>query len=281
MTHAALYALAAIGLLSAMDAVAKYLAPSFNTLQLTFLRFVAGSVLATLVLVVVRPGWPSRETVKVNAARGLLIVLTSTLFFHAVSVLPFAEVMALAFVAPLFMAILGALILGERIGPRVVAALVIGFAGMLFIVWNRIGASGYGEQAAIGVAAVIVSAIGYALSMVLLRSRATLDRAEVIVHLQNLVPCLALAIPAAFVWVPPTPAQWAIFAGMGVLGVTGHLLLAHAFARAEAAKLAPLEYTALFWGVVIGWAGFGEIPSVATLAGAALIVAGTVIVARK
>jgi S-adenosylmethionine uptake transporter len=63
--------------------------------------------------------------------------------------------------------------------------------------------------------------------------------------------------------------------------VAGHLLLARAYAKAEAARLAPLEYTALLWAVVLGLVFFGEVPSLATLGGAALIVGGALIASRR
>ena len=131
------------------------------------------------------------------------------------------------------------------------------------------------------VAAVLLSTVTYALSMVLLRARAQRDAAITIVAIQNVAPALMLAGPAAVVWVPPGLGDWPLLAVIGVLGVAGHLLMAHAYARAEAARLAPLEYTALIWAALLGYAFFGEMPTIATLAGAALIMAGAIVVSRR
>ena len=68
---------------------------------------------------------------------------------------------------------------------------------------------------------------------------------------------------------------------MGALGCAGHIGLATAFFRAEATRLAPVEYTALVWGALIGFAIFGEVPGLSTLAGVGLIVAGTWLNSRR
>jgi S-adenosylmethionine uptake transporter len=76
------------------------------------------------------------------------------------------------------------------------------------------------------------------------------------------------------VWTPLTLADTLVFALLGMLGVTAHTMLAHAFARIEAARLAPVGYVGLAWGVLFGFVFFAELPGLATLAGAALIVLG-------
>jgi S-adenosylmethionine uptake transporter len=68
---------------------------------------------------------------------------------------------------------------------------------------------------------------------------------------------------------------------MGVLGVIGHILMATAFAKAEAARLASLEYTALIWAALFGYAAFAEIPTVATLAGGLLIIGAALLATRR
>jgi S-adenosylmethionine uptake transporter len=83
------------------------------------------------------------------------------------------------------------------------------------------------------------------------------------------------------VWVPPSWPDGALLGLVGILGVSGHLLLSRAYAKAEAARLAPLEYTALVWAVGLGLVGFGEVPTVWTLGGAGMIVAGALVASRR
>lgn len=81
-----------------------------------------------------------------------------------------------------------------------------------------------------------------------------------------------LALPVLWVWTPLTPGDTVLFALLGALAVTAHTLLAHAFARIEAVRLAPVGYVTLVWGVLFGFLFFAEVPGLATLGGAALIV---------
>ena len=124
-------------------------------------------------------------------------------------------------------------------------------------------------------------AVGYALNIILLRYRATRDPLPQIILFQNLGPALILALPAFWVWTTPTPIDLAQFAILGTIGVIAHTMLAHAFARIEAARLAPVGYVTLVWGVLFGFVFFAEVPGLATLAGAGLIVVGTLVTQRR
>jgi S-adenosylmethionine uptake transporter len=208
-------------------------------------------------------------------------VITATSFFFALARLPLADAIALSFIAPVLTALLGASLLGERLDWRIGVALATGLAGMLMIVGGKMGGAGLDRDAAIGVAAVIVSAIGYALNVVVLRHRATRDPLSQIVLFQNLGPALLLAIPVLWAWTPLTLGDAALFALLGAIGVTAHAMLVHAFARIEAARLAPVGYVTLVWGVLFGLLLFAEVPGLATLAGAGLIVLGTVLTQRR
>jgi S-adenosylmethionine uptake transporter len=132
----------------------------------------------------------------------------------------------------------------------------------------------------VGAVAVLVSAVGYSLNLIMLRHRATRDPLAQIILFQNLGPALILAVPALWVWSAPSLADLAQFALLGTLGVVAHTMLAHAFARIEAARLAPVTYVTLVWGVLFGFLFFAEIPGLATFAGAALIVFGTILTRR-
>jgi S-adenosylmethionine uptake transporter len=234
-----------------------------------------------VLLAFTRPGWPGRETIIFNGTRSLLVVVVATTFFYALSVLPLAEAIALSFVSPLFMVLFGVLLLGERIDSRIGIAIAAGLAGMLLIAGTRIGDASYSQSAWLGALAAVTSAMAYGLVMVLLRARATRDPLPTIVLFQNLGPCLILALPAAYVWVPLSGQDLALFAAIGAIGVTGHYLLAQAFAGAEAARLAPITYVSLVWATLFGYLFFSEWPTASALAGAALIVAGTLVTQRN
>ena len=281
MLRAIILAIAGDGLLSFMDALIKSLTGRYPTFQITFLRFSSGFLWASALLLLVRPGWPSRETNIYNSTRSVLIVITSTSFFFALSQLPLADVVALSFLSPMFIALFGAIFLKEVIDGRIAFALLTGFAGMLLIAGAGIGGGTYSASAIYGTAACVVAAVSYAATLVLLRARAQHDALSVIIWFQNVGPSLILAPAAALVWTTPSLADLGLFALIGLIGVTGHMLLALAFARAEAARLAPVHYTTLIWAVIFGYVLFSDLPGPATLAGAGLIVVGTIATHRR
>jgi S-adenosylmethionine uptake transporter len=116
---------------------------------------------------------------------------------------------------------------------------------------------------------------------VLLRQRAQRDKFLHIVIFQNFGPFILVAPFGLWAWQPLDYSHLTWFLLMGVLGVIGHVLMATAYAKAEAARLAPLEYTALIWAVLIGFGVFSEVPTWATLGGGILIVGAAMLTSRR
>lgn len=272
-------AILAIGVLSAMDALIKIVGARYPTVQLVFLRFAFGLVVAGSLWLWMRPGRPTREAVKANLLRGVIGLATATSFFYALQTLPLAETIAFSFLSPLFLTAFGILLLKEKLVPRLLVGLAIGFGGMVVMVLGQ-GAGGRNLPLP-GVLAAIGSAVTYALSLTLLRQRAQQDALITIVTFQHIVPAVLMAAPAAAVWVKPDGQDLLIYAVIALMGVAGHLLMGMAFKRAEASKLAVAEYSALIYAAALGFLVFSEIPGLATLAGTALIVAGTALAMRE
>lgn len=271
-------AILGIGVLSAMDALIKVVGARYPTFQLVFLRFAFGFAVAAGIWLWQRPARPSREAVKVNILRGFIGLATATSFFYALQTLPLAETIAFSFLSPLFLTAFGVLLLGETLVTSILIGLGIGFGGMLVMVLGQ----GFGGATLpmAGVMAAIGSAVTYALSLTLLRQRAQQDALITIVTFQHVVPATVMLLPALYVWVPPSTQDLWIYAAMAMMGVTGHLLMGMAFKRAEASKLAVAEYSALIYAAILGFVFFDEVPGLATLAGTALIVAGTLLAMR-
>jgi len=276
----ALRAAAGIAVLSVMDAVIKGMSAYYPTFQVAFLRFVCGSIIAIGVVTVMRPGWPSRETIAANTLRSVIAIVTAVSFFYALAQLPLAETLVLSFLSPMFIALFGLLMLKERVDIRILGAIGIGFAGTLIVVLGQTEEAGE-ARSWLGVGAALLSAVTYALSLVLLRQRAQRDKFLHIVFFQNVGPAVLVAPFGLLFWQPLNLMHLAWFMGMGVLGFIGHMLMATAYAKSEAARLAPLEYTALIWAALIGYGVFSEIPTWATLGGGALIVAAAMITSRR
>lgn len=277
------FLVAALGifLLSAMDALIKSVAAAHPTAQIVFMRYTCGMPWAILYFLWDRPPAPTREMVRAHFTRGVLVVITAFLFFYALATLPLAEAITLTFLSPLFLAVLAALILKEPIPAKVFGAIVVGFAGMTVIVAGKIGGGVFDMVRALGIAAAVTSALAYAANLVLLRKRAQTDPFGLIILFQNLFPLVLIAPFAWMVWEVPELRSWMLFLGIGALGLAGHLCIVWAFKHANAGPLGVIEYTALVWSAGFGFAFFGEVPGLATWAGAALIVAACLAVMRR
>lgn len=281
LRRAVLLALAGEGILTLMDTLIKTLTPRYPTFQITFLRFASGSVIAVLLWLWLRPGLPSRDALRYHSLRAVLGVITATCFFYGLSKVPIAEAMALSFLSPLFIALFGVVLLKERFDPRIGIALAGGLVGMAIIVSGQYSGGAYTTETLKGVAAITVAAVCYALVVVLLRARANVDPIPVIIMLQNVLPAVPLAPAAAYVWTPLAGNDALLFGLIGCLGVAGHYFIANAFKRAEAARLAPVHYAILVWGILFGYLFFGDVPTVATLIGATIIVAATLLTQKR
>ena len=271
-------AFAAIGLFAVMNVLIKHLSFYYDTMQVAFVRYLSAGLVALLWVWRMRPGWPAISAVEGNVLRGVLSLATGLSFFYALALLPLADAIALSFLAPVFMVIFSALILKETPGTRGIAAVALGFAGMLVMLWGKMDSDGHSLR---GLAASVVSALTYALSMILLRRRAQKDPAELIVFFQSWIPALMIAPMAGTVWEPLDLQDIAPFAALGVLGVTAHVMMATAYRQAQATVLAPVEYTALIWAAILGVLFFAEVPTWRTLLGAALIMSGSLLTARR
>jgi S-adenosylmethionine uptake transporter len=270
--------LIAIALLSGMDAGMKMQAALIPLLQAVWLRY----ALATVILVpafLARPQRLTVRTLRANGLRGAIVAATALSFFYAIAVLPLALVITIAFVAPFFIALLGWLLLGEPIQPRIGLGIAIGFIGVLVIFGGelRIGVSA--DQLG-GFAAALAGAFGYALVAVLIRRQAATDRAQTMVLLQTATAGLILTPLAVWVWEPLNQTTLLLGVLIGCLGAFGQLAVAAGFSRAPAARLGVLEYTGFLWAAVFGFVFFAEIPRAETLAGAAIIVAACLIALR-
>ncbi|MDA0574076.1 DMT family transporter [Burkholderia gladioli] len=281
LNRALVLATLGIGLLCVTDAMVKWVAPLYSVIQIAFLRYLFGTAGALVIVAKSRPGRLSRETVHTNMVRALLVTATTLTFFYALSTLPFAETVAISFLSPLFIVLMGKLVLKEAIHRFTLVAIALGVVGTAVILGNKIGTEQYHEHALLGALAAIASALFYASNMIFLRARATRDSMASIVFFQNFGPTLILLLPVLYFWTPPSQADLLLFVALGLVGVLSHLLLSLAYSAAEAGKLAFVEYTALLWAALFGFLIFGEKLDNSIWIGAALIVAGALITARK
>ena len=268
-----------IFLLTGMDAVVKAQMQTHPVVVSIFLRFVMGGLVALVAMAWLAPPRPTGPEVRANLLRVPLVVLTAGSFFYSISQLPLAEAISLSFLAPAFIAVLGVVLLQEKRDRNILLALAAGFAGMLVMLLPKLQEGITGST--LGVIAALFSAFAYAFNIILLRRLAVNQHPATIVAFQNWGPAVLLLPAAVWFWSSPDGADLAMFLLSGLLGTSGHLLLTYAFSRANASRLAPTEYTSLVWAAIIGFTMFGEVPTLYTFAGAALIVLGAFTLARR
>ncbi len=212
--------------------------------------------------------------------RGVGRVGSTVLFFIALRRLPFAEVLALGYLAPLMVALLAAFVLGERLRAGVLGAVSLGLCGVGVIAWSSLT-----DQQALsgdlpGIAAAFGAAVAGAANNVMLRSQAQRDSATSIVLIQQIVPAIVAMPIALATWATPTAPVWFAFALFGTVNVGGHFLLTWAYRRAPAGVLASADNLALPYAALLGFFIFNEVPTPAVWTGAALIVGACLIVTR-
>lgn len=259
-------------LLCVMDAVIKHLSVTNGALAIALGRYVFGAAVAGAIWNAGGRPAITLEVLRAHALRGVLIATSAWCFFFALGKLELVQAITLGFLAPLLVPFAAWALLGEKPRPTNVAAGVIGFIGAVIAASGAPIESLSSDRIA-GIAAALTASVTYALSIAMLRQRADKDGAPLIGLMQTLVPMAIVAGPA--IALSPMPALMDLpwFFLMGVLGASGWYLLINAYARAEAQRLAPIEFTALIWATLFGYALFNETPLPQVYAGAALIIA--------
>jgi S-adenosylmethionine uptake transporter len=275
-----LVGMAGIATFSAMDAVMKGLVLAIGTFTTLFWRSLAGAVMAGA-LFARNPRWPDPPTLRLHLARGILGSGMAFLFFWGLARVPIAQAIALAFIAPLIALYLASTILKESVGPRLVGASLIAFAGVIVIITGQARAD-LGREALLGSLSILASAVCYAVNIILMRRQSLVASAVEVGFFQSVIMAgvLLLALPFVGGVDAPPAGQMPFILLAAFLATTSLLLLSWAYARAQASYLATTEYTSFLWAALFGWVFFQESVSAFTVAGAAMIVGGCLLAAR-
>ncbi|UWR23055.1 DMT family transporter [Sulfitobacter sp. S190] len=279
--------------ISINDMLIKQLSGGYPLHQIVFLRS-AIALLFSLVFLQFEGGFAALRTdvPLQHLLRGLLIVVANMTFFLALGVLPLADVTALFFAAPLFITLLSIPILGERVGPVRLTAVVIGFVGVLIMQrpWQ-------GEDTLMVSRVVlmlpVLAALAYALNQLMTRrlgAKAPAAALAIYIQVSFLVVSVAFFLAAGDgrfapeggnatlqfllrAWIWPTPDDMWVFIGLGVNGGFIGYSLSQAYRLADAATVAPFEYIGLPLAVLWGYLFFGDLPTWEVWTGIALIIA--------
>jgi drug/metabolite transporter (DMT)-like permease len=254
---------------AALDASAKWAGRTVDPLVTTWARYTFSVVLVSLVLnPITTPGLTRTRRPWLQIGRSLLLLVSTAFNFLALQHLQLTQTLSIQFAAPLIIALMAGPLLGERIGPRRLAAVIVGFAGVLVI--TRPGSGGVHPAALFSVA----GSVCYALYNISTRFLAGQDSSATTLFYSGLAGIVVMTPILPFVWsTPPDALTWILLAATGVFGAVGHWLLILAHARAPAGVLAPFIYTQLLWTLSAGYLIFGDVPDHWTLVGAAIVIA--------
>jgi len=271
-------ALAAVALFSVMDAAVKIATLEAGLFMALLCRALVSTAVALPLWLRLEGRIPPRATLRLHALRGVVSVGTTIAFFWGLARTPLAEGIALSFIAPLVALWLAAVMLGETVRWPAIAAGLIGFAGVAVIALGQM--HGGGGTAIWGIAAILVGAVLYALSLVLLRQQSQAAGPAEVALVQAAAMALAAGVLAPWWWHTPGLIAFGWMSFAGLLSSVALMLASWAWGRAEAQVLVVTEYTAFIWAVGLGWWLFGEALALTTLAGVLLILAGCWIGAR-
>lgn len=258
-----------------VDAIAKYLAPHLPTAEIMFFRGLF-ALLPVLYLVhghggirAIRTGRPVWHLLRASFA-----VLSLFAAFFAVGRMPLADVIAIAFAAPLFVTGLSVLLLGERVGIHRWSAVIVGFVGVIIMVrpgaqFDWVALVALGGTLAMACAAIVV------------RHMSSTERSVTIVFYHTAATILAAGVMLPAAWVMPSLADWPWLIAIGVVGGAAQLMQTEAYRRAPVSTVVPFQYTAIIWAVLIGYAAWGDAPDLPLLGGATLVVASVLYVLHR
>lgn len=269
--------LTAVATFSVMDLSIKQLSAWYPEMQVTFLR---GAASLPLLIVATLIQGKSRELIPhrwdLHLIRGVLGVLMLWLFVFAVKALSLADAYSLFMSAPLMMTALSVPLLKEHVGWRRWCAVLVGLIGVI-VVLRPSGTN----LITLGGLAALGSALGYAISALTIRilsrtdsGAATVIWSLVFITLISGAFCIAGWVPIQSVHLP-----WIV--SLGVSGAIGQHLITRAFRAANPAVLAPLEYTALAWGMLFDWIFWATVPGSRMLVGASIIIASGLYVIHR
>ncbi len=274
-------ALGAVAVLSIMDAVMKHLVLAIGVVAVSIWRAVVNLLISGGLYLPRRLPWPTRRTLWIHVSRSIVVTLMAVLFFWGIGRVPLAQAIALTFIAPLIAMLLAPMFLDERLSGRSIAGALAAFAGVIVIVLGQ-ARSEVRSDVLLGIVAILGSALCYSVNILMMRWQALVAKPLEINFFQSLVVMLIWIAAISFAGVPAWPhGQFVWIVVAAVLSTSGSLLFAWAYARGEAGYLAVTEYSAFIWASALGWLVFRERVSSYTLAGAALIVCGCLIAARR
>lgn len=259
---------AAVSSFSVLDSIGKFLSQTYPVMLVVWARYVF-HVLVMLVLLGPRMGRRLVQTrhPRFQVVRGVLLCLSTIVFFTGLSMMPLAEASSITQLGPVIATVMAIVWLKETPPRGVWWALAASFAGVLLII--RPGSAIFTWAALLP----LVTAFLFAGYNLLTRRLANEDDSLATLFIGGLVSAIVMTaiVPFFFRW-PESMRDLALFVALGLVGAFGHLLLGRAFERATVTVLAPFTYLQIVAALTLGWLVFGHFPDTLALIGMGLIV---------
>jgi drug/metabolite transporter (DMT)-like permease len=247
------------------DAMGKFLVGTYSVGQLLFLRACAALLLLAPLIWRQRRDFVRLERPWLQLFRVVLSTLEVAAFFLATVYLPLADVITYYLAGPIFVTAMSAIFLGEKVGWRRWTAILIGFCGVLIAL----------RPSAQTVSLPALIALGGSLSFatLMLITRSLRKTPDIVMASSQFVGTFSLgAVLSAYHWVPPTSGSLVIFALAGCISVSALFCVNRSLKLAPASVVVPYQYSMIVWAVIFGFVVFGDVPSIATIVGAAIII---------
>ncbi len=265
---AILYMVGATMMFAGSSAVSKWLVDRYPVGEVLFTRS-AVSLIVCAAFILPRTGWVAFRTGRLHhhGLRSLSQAVSQTFLLIAFSMMPLAGAIAINFSAPLFATLASAIILKERVGFARWAALLVGFFGVLVVTHPGAGAFQMGALFALG------NAVLYGSVTVGVRSMTATELTETLTlyQLTLLTGLFALLLPLGWVSPDPLAGAWIVFNGTS--NAIGQFWWTRALHLAPASAVSPFYYTSLIWASVLGFAIWGDVPTLSLIVGSAIVVA--------
>jgi drug/metabolite transporter (DMT)-like permease len=258
--------LAGVCLFSLGDALGKFMVATYSVGELLLLRAMASLILMAPLIWRCREAFPRVQRPALQVLRVVLSILEIAAFFAAAVYLPLADIVTFYLAAPIFVTALSAIFLGEHVDIRRWAAVGVGFGGVLIALRPSAGVFGWPAAIALG------GSVAFAFLMVVTRSlRGTPDL--VLASMQFFGTFVFGIVTVPFGWLTPSLYDFGFFMLAGGFAVLASLCINRSLKLAPASVVVPYQYSMIVWAAIFGYLVFGDLPSVATIIGVAIIIA--------
>ena len=263
-----------------LDVAAKLASPTIPVSQITTARFLLqGVIMLPICLWMRHPITIARPLLGLLALRGFFLILATYCFVAAIAVMPIADALAIVFVEPFILLVMGKWLFNEQVGRRRISASVIGFSGVLLVIQPSFSVFGLVALFPLG------TALAFAFYMLVTR-RLSRQMEPVPMQLHTATLATAMCLPV-LLWghlsdhptlspllapVMPQGIAWVWLLGVGIFASLSHMLITCALRFAPSATLAPLHYLEMVSAVGFGYLVFGDLPNLLTLTGVVIVV---------